>query len=191
VLFRSPSKPFTLTDLATDIIILSEHLGLRQPVLVGHSLGGMVAMVVAQKVLRLGALVLIEGWTNLKTAANAFREPRFFGRLAPLIKIEIQDKSKKTTARFQPEVWDYFWQSVLEFDARDFLESTSLPIYEIYGNLGRIETTRQNLMIPSKPNIEVIWLDDAGHYLPVEKPVELATICQRVLAQCKERQTHE
>jgi len=187
----APSEPFTVTELATDVITLAEHLGIQHPILVGHSLGGMVAMIVAQKVLRPGALILVEGWTSLKTAASAFREPRFFGRLDPLLKTEIQNKSVKTIARFQPEVWNYFWQSVRAFDAREFLESTSLPIYEIYGSLGQTETTRQNLMIPSKPNIEVIWLDNAGHYLPVEKPLELAHICQRVLAQCKERSTHE
>ena len=179
-----PSEPFTLTDLATDVIKLAEYLNLQQPILAGHSLGGMAAMAAAQKAFQPGALILAEGWTNLKNAAKAFREPRFFGRLDPMNIKEIQKKNEKTIARFQPEVWDYFWQSVQVFDAGDFLESTSLPIREIYGNLGRIETTRRNLLIPSKPNIELIWLNDAGHYLPVEKSLELADICRRVLETC-------
>lgn len=179
-----PGAPFTLADLASDAVALAVRLNLRNPVLAGHSLGGMVALAAAAKGFRPGALVLVEGWTNLDKASRAFREPRFFGRLGPELKTLIEQKHKKTVSGFKPVVWEHFWQSVRAFDALDFLESAPLPIFEIYGSLGRIKTTRRDLAIPSRPNIELSWLDGAGHYLPLEKPVELAGICKRALKQC-------
>ena len=186
-----PGESFTLADLASDAIALAGHLNLRRPVLAGHSLGGMAALAASATGFRPGALVLAEGWTNLQAAGRAFREPRFFGRLDPALKTLIEQKHKKTVAGFKPGIWEHFWQSVRAFDALDFLESVQLPICEVYGSLGRIETTRRDLAIPSRLNIELAWLDGAGHYLPLEKPFELAGICKRILAQCIGGNAHE
>ena len=51
--------PFTLQDLSVDVIALVNHLKISAPILVGHSLGGMVAMDVAQKGLETRGLILL------------------------------------------------------------------------------------------------------------------------------------
>lgn len=187
----TPPCGFTMEDLASDVITLAGRLGLKQPVLAGHSLGGMVAMGAARNSFRAGALILVEGWTNIEKAANAFHEPRFYGKLDAASKDKIQEKRNRITALFQPEAWKQFRKSIEAFDGRELLETTALPVYEIYGGLGKIETTRRNLMIPSRPNIEIIWIENAGHYLPIERPAELADIFKRILSQRNERQAHE
>ena len=67
-----PTQPFTLADLAKDVLYLIDSLCLQGLVIVGHSLGGMVAMEVARRFPCIGGLVLLEGWTSLASAGSAF-----------------------------------------------------------------------------------------------------------------------
>lgn len=69
-----------------------------------------------------------------------------------------------------------FWESVKNFDAYVYLERASIPIYEVFGGIGRNDLTEQKLRIPSNPNIRWIWIPNAGHYLPHECPVEVTKV---------------
>lgn len=171
-----PPGPFTLDDLAEDSLALIDRLDQTDVLLVGHSLGGMVAMAAASRSRRVGGLVLLEGWTRLK-GMNAFGPGRFYGGLNRRRIEAIRRKDAKTRARFDPAAWAHFWQSVEAFDASDFLASARIPILEVYGARGRIDSTRARLMIPDNPRIRLEWISDAGHYLPHERPDEVARLC--------------
>ena len=171
-----PTQPFTLGSLADDVLHLANHLGLPELVIVGHSLGGMVAMEVARRSSRVAGLVLLEGWTSLSSAGNAFDAGRFYGSLAQATIAQIQQKSKATRNRFQAEVWHDFWESVKDFDAYTYLQHAQIPILEVFGGMGRNDLTEQQLRIPSNPNIQWVWVPNAGHYLPHECPVEVAEV---------------
>ncbi len=173
----SPIEPFTLECLANDVLYLIYAMEFQELVLVGHSLGGMVAMEVARREPRVKALVLLEGWTNLSTARNAFDTGRFYGSLSPTRIKEIQDKAGITRDRFIPRVWQSFWTSVRNFNSYTFLENAKIPIIEVFGEMGRNESTEENLHIPPNPNIQWKWVQNAGHYLPHECPQEVAAIC--------------
>ena len=56
-----PTQPFTLDSLAEDVEHFAHHLNLHEWVIVGHSLGGMVAMEVARRSSCVRGLVLLEG----------------------------------------------------------------------------------------------------------------------------------
>jgi pimeloyl-ACP methyl ester carboxylesterase len=171
-----PTKPFTLDCLADDVLYLADHLRIQNLVIVGHSLGGMVAMEVARRSSRVIGLVLLEGWTSLSSAGSAFDAGRFYGSLPQGAITRIQRKAKETRSRFKSEVWDDFWKSVEDFDAYAYLEQADIPIYEIFGGMGRNDLTEQQLRIPSNPNIQWAWIPNAGHYLPHECPAEIAKI---------------
>lgn len=174
----APLEPFTIDCLADDVLNLIYALDVQEVVLVGHSLGGMVAMEAARRDARVTALVLLEGWTCLSVTRTAFDTGRFYGSL-PNEKIrEIQQKAGMTRDRFGERVWDSFWQSVRDFDGWSFLENAKIPIYEVFGEMGRHETTEKLLRIPTNPSIGITWIPDSGHYLPHERPVEVAEICQ-------------
>lgn len=175
-----PTEPFTIEDLASDIILLIDSQDLQELILVGHSLGGMVAMLVGNCCPQVAGLVLLEGWTSLSAAGSAFDTGRFYGSLSKTQILEIQQKSEKTRSRFEPDVWNKFWQSVREFDGYRYLENATIPIYEVYGEMGKNDLTEQKLRIPPNPNIEVIWMQNAGHYLPHEYPEAVAEICQNL-----------
>ena len=136
-------------------------------------------MEVARRSPRVFGLVLLEGWTSLSSAGSAFDPGRFYGSLPQAAIAEIQQKAKETRNRFKSEVWDSFWESVKNFDAYAHLTQACIPIYEVFGDLGRNDLTEQKLRIPSNPNIQWIWIPNAGHYLPHECPVAVAEICVR------------
>ena len=174
-----PTQPFTLADLAGDVLYLADFLGIQELVIVGHSLGGMVAMEVARRSSCVVGLVLLEGWTSLSSAGSAFDPGRFYGSLSQTEIAQIRRKSEETRNRFQSEVWHNFWESVKNFDAYTYLQHASIPIYEVFGGMGRNDLTEQKLRIPSNPNIQWVWIPNAGHYLPHECPVEIVEICVR------------
>ena len=170
-----PSSPFDIYDLARDAAFLLEHLEIPKATLVGHSLGGMVAMETTRRTSRVQGLVLVEGWTSL-LAAGAFAEGRFYGGLQAATVEAIKEKSARTRSRFSSELWDHYWNSVSRFDALDVLESARMPVFEVYGEMGRTPETVANLRVPSNPLIQWRWIP-GGHYLPIESPQALARIC--------------
>lgn len=171
-----PTQPFTLTDLAEDVLHLVDNLRLQELIIVGHSLGGMVAMEVAQRSSRVIGLVLLEGWTSLSAAGSSFDAGRFYGSLSETVIAEIQQKSKTTRSRFQSEIWNHFWESVTAFDAYTYLQQAGIPIWEVFGGMGRNTLTKKKLRIPPNPNIQWVWIPHAGHYLPHECPDEVAKV---------------
>ena len=171
-----PTQPFTLGSLAEDVERFAHHLNLHELVIVGHSLGGMVAMEVARRSSCVGGLVLLEGWTSLSSAGSAFDTGRFYGSLSQAMIAQIQRKAEATRNRFQAEIWHGFWESVKNFDASAYLQHARVPILEVFGSMGRNDLTEEKLRIPSNPNIRWIWVPNAGHYLPHECPVEVAEV---------------
>ena len=171
-----PTKPFTLGSLADDVLYLSDNLRVENLVIVGHSLGGMVAMEVARRSSRVVGLVLLEGWTRLSSAGSAFDTGRFYGSLPQVAIAQIQQKAKETRNRFESEIWHDFWESVKNFDAYAYLEQACIPICEVFGGMGRNDLTEQKLRIPPNPNIQWVWIPNAGHYLPHECPAEVAKV---------------
>ena len=171
-----PTQPFTLGSLAEDVDHLANHLNLHDFVIVGHSLGGMVAMEVARHSSRVKGLVLLEGWTSLSFAGSAFDAGRFYGSLSEIAIVQIQRKFEDMRNRFQSEIWNDFWGSVKNFDAYTYLERAHIPIYEVFGGMGRNALTEKKLRIPPNPNIQWVWIPHAGHYLPHECPSEVAEV---------------
>ena len=173
------TQPFTLVDLAGDVLHLIDFLRMRELVIVGHSLGGMVAMEIARRSSCVVGLVLLEGWTSLSSAGSAFDAGRFYGSLSETAIAQIQQKAKETRSRFKPEIWHDFWESVENFDAYAYLAQAGIPICEVFGGMGRNDLTEDKLRIPSNPNIQWVWIPNAGHYLPHECPVEVAKVINR------------
>ena len=174
-----PTQPFTLANLAGDVLCLADYLGIQELVIVGHSLGGMVAMEVARRSSSVAGLILLEGWTSLSAAGSTFDPGRFYGSLPQTAIVQIQGKSEETRSRFKSEVWNNFWESVKEFDGYAYLEQARIPIYEVFGSMGRNDATAQELRIPPNPHIQWVWIPNAGHYLSHECPIEVAEVCVR------------
>lgn len=177
-----PKSLFTLDNLADDVITFLLHINCSQPWLVGHSLGGMVAMAVAQRAYPLAGLVLVEGWTNMAASYAVFPPEKVRGTLSADAMAAVRRKAAATRARMGETMWEHYWNSVLAFDAADFLATTTLPILEIYGDDHRMPDTERKLSVPANSFITWAWVTQGGHYLPQEQPEELARICGQYIA---------
>jgi pimeloyl-ACP methyl ester carboxylesterase len=175
------SDPLTLQDLATDVLALLERLGLERVVLAGHSLGGMVAMEVANRSTRVAALVLLEGWPRLD-CAQAFSGNRMYGTLDGGAVARIAAKYAVMLDRFPPDKWRDFWSSVDAFDGMPFLSSATIPILAAFGDLGRTKATLRVLDLPDNPSIHLRWVAGAGHYLPHEQPAEVSALIAEAIS---------
>jgi 3-oxoadipate enol-lactonase len=173
-------QPFTLSDLADDVVALAEHLRLDRCVMAGHSLGGMVGMLAAERSRRVAGLALFEGWTKLAAMA-AFESGRYYGRLAPEVIATIQRKIDELRGRLGLHVWNPLWGSAERFDATGFLASATIPILECYGTLGRRPDAEERLRVPANAFVTWRWIEGSGHYLPLEKPREVAEACGELL----------
>lgn len=176
-----PAEPFTLEDLADDVLDLMERVCPRPAVLVGHSLGGMVALAAARRSARPAGLLLLEGWTRLGAAA-AFGGGRFYGHLDDEAIARIRARAEAARARITQPRWESFWQTVQDFDALDYLRTATIPIIEAYGAMGRLPTTEAGLHVPENPAIVWRWVEEAGHYLPHERPDAVAEMVEEILS---------
>lgn len=172
----TPQLPFTLSALAEDVIALLAALELPAARLVGHSLGGMVALAVAAQCPRVAELVLLEGWTRLAVVREAFGPNHHFGELPQSLREAIVAKSEATRNRVSVADWEHFWRSVVAFDAADFLARTTTPIIEVYGANDALPGAQAKLGVPVRPNIRWVWVPHAGHYLPQEAPLQVARL---------------
>lgn len=172
-----PTQSFSLHDLADDVIAFLDSQNIREVILVGHSLGGMVSMNVANRCSDVIGLVLLEGWTNLVSAGSAFNSERFYGTLSNTEIGKIQKKSKTIRERINPRIWADFWDTVKTFNGYNYLKEATIPIYEVLGDMGKNDETENLLNIPPNPYIHIKWMSEAGHYLPHERPKEVAEIC--------------
>jgi pimeloyl-ACP methyl ester carboxylesterase len=78
------------------------------------------------------------------------------------------------TARWSEDQIQAFGKIWRQWDGCPFLATTDLPILEVWGDRGRPRPTLDELRIPARPNIEVRWIENAPHWLPLERAKELA-----------------
>ena len=173
---------YTVAELAT---YLREWLGERQvpnPVLVGHSLGGLAALTVAlQRPQILSGLIVVGAGARLRVMPAIFeslrgRYPRaveFIDRLwfvpgtAPAIRI----KATVPLSEANPEVVYCDFAACNEFDATRWVGNVDVPTLVIAGRHDQLAPVRlaeqlQDLV----PHADLAVIEDAGHMAMLEQP---------------------
>ncbi len=179
-----PNEDFEFRDLSADISLALEILHIERPIIVGHSLGGMVGIELSTR-RTLAGLVLLEAWTSLSVVTRAYEKGQRYGSLNPDQIGEIDQKWENTMARFGGDHWRGFWHTVQEFDGAGTLEAIDAPVYEIYGTFRALPNAQSQLNIPDRRNIHVQWIEGCGHFLPHEIPEKVAEICRRAHESCR------
>lgn len=181
-------------DLAGDVVALMDALGLSRPVLVGHSMGGMTAAVVASRRAGLRGLVLVDptflsperqrevhasdvaeqhrqalGLPKTELVARA-RERRPHRSLELL---EIQaDARLKTNMRaldvLRPPNPDY----------REVMRAIEVPALLVIGDSPVVTFEMATELRGIQPRLRVEVVPDAGHGLPFDQPEQLARLIQ-------------
>jgi pimeloyl-ACP methyl ester carboxylesterase len=165
----TPEDPFTFEDLVEDLEALLDRLDVQNPVLVGHSLGGMVAMAfVTENEWRTGGIVLFEGWVRVDAAPEDWDSGSQF--LPEEERERVDERRQETQARMGPRKWLHLWQSVQQADAEEFLKRPPARIIAVWGDRGQAHPKYSELGFPPSMAAQHMWVEDQGHFMFLARP---------------------
>ena len=194
----APNHGYRYDDLASDGVGLIRSLGLSRPVLLGHSMGGMTAAVVAsrgQGIIR--GLVLVdptflspERQRDVHESDVAEQHRRMLG----LSKPELVAKARARHPRRSPEIVEIQAEARLKTsmaafdvlrppnpDYRDLVRAIDVPTLLVIGDEPVVTFEMATDLRSMNPRVRVEQIEDAGHGLPFEQPERLAEVVVRFL----------
>lgn len=194
------AQPFTLERMAQDTVAVFEAYGLKSADLIGHSMGGMIAQLVAVSRPDLVArLVLIATHPGAKSAVPATPEARaamfpqeklpreelvrqqFMVYTAPEFIARHRDRFERMLtlrlANLIPfEMWQLQLQALAQSERAELVRGIRAPTLIIHG--------RQDALVPFAngeklrdliPGARLVGFEGCGHIVNWEKPVETAS----------------
>jgi len=174
-----PPSHGTIERFAGDVLAAVDHAGVRRFYVGGHSIGGMIAVEIAGRrpVSVLGAIP-IEGWTHHLVAKEAFGGQND-STLSATHRERIAKLREPVMTRWTQEQRTEFAAIWRQWSGLEILRRTPVPVLEIWGDRGRSRPSMEQMQIPDRPNIELYWVAGASHYLPLERPDEVAGAINR------------
>ncbi|NUS24472.1 MAG: alpha/beta fold hydrolase [Streptomyces sp.] len=184
----------TIAELADDVLALLDHLEIEWCVLVGHSMGGMIAQTITlahpDRVERLvlvnsiGRMTYSRGRGLLLGVSTlvpfklfvATNIQRAFAPGYPRDEIRAYVKASADTPR---EVVMTLYGAMRAFDVLDRVGEIDVPTLMIHGYHDIQLPVRQMLRMAKAYRDAEVRIIDAGHELPVEKPEELTRALDR------------
>ncbi len=191
----APDQGYRYEDLAADVIGLINALGLVSPVLLGHSMGGMTAAVVAsQTPKQLRGLVLVDPpfltpkrqhevyasdvadqhrliLSQPKEAFLAEMQSRRSHRSREVIELFVQ-------ARFQTSLHAFKVLTPPNPDYKQLINALDVPSLLVIGDAGSIVSSEMaSELAKLNQRLKVVQIEQAGHAVPFDLPARfLATI---------------
>lgn len=166
----------SIEQFALDAWNVLDACGFGEEVYVGgHSIGGMIALEMGRvRPAAVSGIISVEGWTSLRACEDSGFAERMYNTLSPELLARQNDLRALAGGRLTEEDRRAFAQAWTRWDGAAFLQSTHIPILELWGDRGRARPTLEQLHIPDRPNITVKWFENASHNLPLERPLEVA-----------------
>ena len=184
----------TIAELAEDVLALLDHLKVERFVLVGHSMGGMIAQTIALAhparvermvlVNSIGRMTYSRGRGLLMAASTlvpfklfvAANIQRAFAPGYPREEIREHVRASAGTPR---EVVMTLYGAMRAFDVLERAGEIRTPTLMVHGYHDvQLPVAQMLRMAKAYPDAEVRILD-AGHELPLEKPAELTAVLER------------
>ena len=202
---RSPmlSEPYTMQDMAEDVLKLIDNLGFSKVLLVGHSMGGYVALQFARSFPeRLMGLILVASHPFSDSPANKQ------GRLASIRKIQelgikkvladfpanltpdqtVQDSIRPIIDGMSPEGAVGSLRAMAgRSDASDVLSNAKFPVEIVLGKKDPfISQEQRNKMQLKFQNAEFSLVENAAHMIMMEEPQIVGQMVLKILDRQKE-----
>lgn len=169
-----PPERGAIEDLARDDLFIVDELNIETFFVGGHSLGGMISLEIGRQApQRVQGIISIEGWTNAQAARDAFQGDMS----STLSEAQLRTRAeyrKEVLARWSTEQVRELGQAWRRWDGTTFVNETSLPILELYGDRGKRRPDRALLGLPDRKNIRLVWFEGASHSLLMERPALVA-----------------
>ena len=191
----TPDQDYTIGGFAEDVAWLCQELGLERPVIVGHSMGGVIALNVVRRWPELArAVVFVDAGITpfpaqfkpgvdsmieaLKTpqyqdvAANFVKQFLFRAESPPHLRDEVAERMASAPQR----VMHTALASTL---AEENLTSGPLPVPSLFVRAATLRASEDELR-ERYPGMEIVSVD-AAHFIQLEKPEELNAILRRFI----------
>lgn len=185
--------PYDMAGLAAALAALLDRLDLPQAVLLGHSMGAMVALeAVARTPARVAALVLSAGSPAFGKADGAWQQAFLRDRLGPLDQgrtmAEVACRlvpsmigagsapegaalATAIMSRVRPDTYRAALHALMGFDRRDALASIRVPTLAIAGEVDPAAPAAvMEKMAARIPGAQYVVLPRAGHLANLEQP---------------------
>ncbi|RKG72947.1 alpha/beta hydrolase [Corallococcus exercitus] len=190
----APHQGYRYDDHASDVVGLIRGLELSRPVLLGHSMGGMTAAVVASRgTAGLRGLVLVD-----PTFLSPERQREVHGsdvaeqhrRALGLLKSDLVAQARARNPRRSPELIELLAEARLKtrmgaFDVltppnpeyRDVVSAIDVPTLLVIGDSSPVVTLEMATELRSlNPRVRIEQVQDASHGLPYDQPERLGAV---------------
>jgi pimeloyl-ACP methyl ester carboxylesterase len=192
-----PLEPMTFPGLVDRLVAFLDELGLTSAHLLGHSLGGMIALEFAARLPhRVRSLVLVATTAAFGQRDGEFQRRFIAERTAPLdaglgmeglaralvpqllgadFDPEAETLAQSSLASIPEAAYRAALECVVSFDRRDALTQLPMPVLVLAGGRDRqAPAAVMERMAARIPHARFMLIPDAGHLLPLERPRELA-----------------
>lgn len=151
---------------ASDVLAVVAQARLSAWYIGGHSLGGMIALEIAgRKPAGLRGVIALEGWVHARVQREAFSS-------SAVTTSEQRDEARRQreeryrSQRWTPEeaaslvrIWSR-WE-----DGERIVRELRYPLLSVWGDRGAPRPSREKLLLPAAPHIEVRWIAGSDHYV--------------------------
>jgi 3-oxoadipate enol-lactonase len=192
--------PYLMESLAGDVAAVLDHLGIERATLVGHSLGGYVALAFARMyVERLARLALVASRITADTPEAAQHRRELAGDAeathsnARIIAEFVQRTLGATTRREHPEIAEKFEKIAEKNDPRglaamlrgmamrdsaeDIAGDVGVPVLVVAGEEDPlVPQAETSAMAAAFPAGSLVWIPGAGHVPMLETPAALSAV---------------
>jgi N-formylmaleamate deformylase len=194
----TPAGGYRYEDYASDVVGLIQGLGLEPPVLLGHSMGGMTAAVVAS---RLGTdirgLILAdptflspERQREVHESDAVEQHRRLLGsdKEVALAQARVRHPHRKpefvelvTGARLKARIDAFDVLTPPNPDHRRLVSTTCVPILLIIGGTGVVSLESAQELQTLNPRLRIEQIPEAGHGLPYDQPERFEAVVRSFL----------
>ena len=195
----APNHGYFYDNLAADVVSLIDALRLSNPVLLGHSMGGMTAAVVASRnPKRLRGLVLVDPtFLTLQRQREVYESDvadqhrRILNRsredFLAEIRVRHSRRSREVTelfaqARFQTSIHAFEILTPPNPDYIQLISTLDVSSLLIVGGVGSIISPEVAAhLVGLNQYLQIVQIAEAGHGIPYDQPDRLAAVVQTFL----------
>ncbi len=195
----APDHGYCYDNLAADVMSLMEALGLTTPVVLGHSMGGMTAaMVASQNPKRLRGLILADPTFLTPERQLEVLESDVVDRHRRILngsKEDLLTDMKNRHCHRSSEINELFVQARFETSIRAFeiltppnpdymqlINTLDIPTLLVVGDVGSVVTLEMAAELDGLNQLlEVVQVKEAGHGIPYDQPEQFSAVVQTFL----------